>query len=60
MGNYVVRWVIDITDVDTPEEAAWRARVIQLDPENIATCFEVTSEDNVTHDIDLLDDLDTE
>lgn len=42
MNNYVVSWSIDI-EASSPEDAATRAREIMLDPESIATVFEVTN-----------------
>lgn len=38
--SYHVTWVIDI-DARSPKEAVQKARKIQLDPESIATVFEV-------------------
>lgn len=59
--HYLVSWTIDVFDADSPEEAAWKARVIQLDPDNIATFFDVKETPyGEHHSIDLLDDLDTE
>ncbi len=40
MRTYKVMWEIDIS-ADSPEEAARRAREIQLDPESWATVFVV-------------------
>jgi hypothetical protein len=40
MRTYKVMWEIDIS-ADSPEEAAKRAREIQLDPESWATVFDV-------------------
>ncbi len=42
--NYVVTWKIEI-NATSPEVAAEMAREIQLDPDNIATVFEVWDED---------------
>jgi hypothetical protein len=53
MTGYTVRWEIDI-DADTPEEAATRARAIQLDPDSAATFFEVlgqNGEPNIEVDV---------
>lgn len=41
MTEHLVSWVIDI-EADTPEEAAMKARAIQLDPHSMATIFDVT------------------
>jgi len=60
MTQYVVKWVIDV-EADSAAEAAQQARIIQLDPDNIATCFEIYAENSpFPLYIDLLDDLDTE
>jgi len=40
MTLFKVTWVIDI-DAPNPRAAAGKARQIQLNPENIATCFSV-------------------
>ncbi|HRO60530.1 MAG TPA: hypothetical protein PKZ27_03050 [Rhodocyclaceae bacterium] len=40
MSEYLVSWLINI-DADTPEEAAAKAREIQLDPHSMATIFDV-------------------
>jgi hypothetical protein len=40
--EYMVRWSIDI-EAGSPEEAAQKAREIQLDPRSHATVFEVVS-----------------
>lgn len=59
--HYLVSWTIDVFDADSPEEAAWKARVIQLNPDNQATCFEMKEmPDGEQHYVDLMDDLDTE
>lgn len=39
--SYVVRWTIDIEDVNSPREAAAKALEIQRDPESIAIVFDV-------------------
>lgn len=41
MREYVVTWRIDI-EADSPEEAARKAREIQLRPNSIANVFTVT------------------
>ena len=43
MKTYMVAWDIDI-DADSPEEAARKAREIQLDPHSLATVFTVIDE----------------
>lgn len=43
--EYLVEWKIEI-DADSPEDAANRARQIQLNPENTANHFYVTAEDD--------------
>ena len=42
MTEYLVSWLINI-DANTPEEAAAKAREIQLDPHSMATIFDVTT-----------------
>jgi hypothetical protein len=44
MPLYRVRWEIDL-DAESPLEAAALARATQLDPDNIATSFEVVYRD---------------
>jgi hypothetical protein len=39
--EYRVSWVIQV-DADNSEQAAIRARNIQLDPKSLATSFEIT------------------
>lgn len=41
MKEYRVLWEIEVT-AESPKEAVKRAREIQLDPESIATVFEVS------------------
>lgn len=47
MSRFRVTWVIDLErdDLDTPEDAARAALVIQRDPMSIATVFEVCKDD---------------
>lgn len=52
--KYLVTWEIDI-DADSPKEAAEKARHIQLDPESMATVFEVFA-DGTRVRVDLLED----
>ena len=52
--SYVVTWVIDL-EADSADEAAILARDIQLDPDSMATVFEVTDEAGETHEIDVAD-----
>lgn len=40
MNRYRVQWIIDM-EGDDPEHAVQQAREIQLDPQSIATVFEV-------------------
>lgn len=42
--KYLVVWTIDI-EADTAQEAAKKARDIQLDPESWATAFEVMGDE---------------
>lgn len=42
MPQYLVTWKIDIED-DSPVEAARHARAIQLNPDSIATVFELST-----------------
>lgn len=51
MPTYPVVWRIDI-DAESPEEAARQARSIQQDPDNIATFFEVQTDDDTITTID--------
>ena len=53
----LVRWEIDLWDVDTPEDAARKALDILRDPEAIANVFEVTNADGTVTKVDL-DELD--
>lgn len=53
MKTYMVAWDIDI-DADSPEEAARKAREIQLDPHSLATVFTVIDEAGVVR-IDLME-----
>lgn len=46
MPRYLVRWEIDIFDVDTPEDAALRALDIQRDHLSQATHFAVAEVDD--------------
>ena len=41
MTEFLVSWVISV-DADSPEEAAAKARAIQMDPHSMATLFDVT------------------
>jgi len=43
--RYIVRWVIEVWDT-SPRAAAEQARKIQLDPDNLATMFEVSGDDD--------------
>lgn len=52
MPLFTCRWEVEI-DADTPEEAAEQARVMQLDPENIATFFIVTDESGKAVHVDV-------
>lgn len=49
---YEVIWRIDI-DADSPEDAARRAREVQLDPNSLATCFEVIDSEGAWVSVDL-------
>jgi hypothetical protein len=49
--TYRVTWVIDL-EADSVQEAAAKARRIQLNPESAATVFEVQSRDGTTVSID--------
>lgn len=42
MTEYFVRWTVEI-DADSPEEAAKIARGFQLDPNSVATVFNVST-----------------
>ena len=53
----LVRWEMNIWDVNTPEEVARKALDILRDPEAIANVFEVTTDDGMTSEVDL-DELD--
>lgn len=56
-SRYLVSWVIDIDDAQSPRDAAQRAHACQTRPGTLATCFTVL--DTVTgeaHEIDLHDD----
>jgi len=44
MPRYLVRWEIDI-EAESEQEAAEKARTIQMNPESTATVFDVTSVD---------------
>lgn len=57
MPNYEVNWLMPIEDAFSPEEAARKAREIQLDPESIATIFHVK---NVDTGRETIIDLDNE
>jgi hypothetical protein len=48
--EYHVTWVIDL-DGDSFEDAARRAREIQLDPDSLATCFLVRDCHGLEHEI---------
>lgn len=52
MQHFIVTWEIDI-EADTPEAAARRAREIQLDPDSIATFFDVLDDNGELHTIEL-------
>jgi hypothetical protein len=49
--TYRVAWFIDL-EADSAQEAAAKARRIQLSPESVATVFEVQSRDGTTVSID--------
>ena len=53
MPDFVVTWSIDIFDAENAIEAAKQARIIQLNPESIATVFEVQK--RFTHAIETID-----
>ena len=56
--EYLVTWQIDIT-ASSPEEAAHKARAIQLNPDSIADVFIIKahqSEDFVTIDLSEMDE----
>jgi hypothetical protein len=55
MTEYLVTWQIEI-DANTPEQAAKKARAIQVDPDNQADHFEVTNEEGVTVEVSALQD----
>ncbi len=52
--SYRVAWLIDV-EADSPQEAAVNARQIQLDPESLATVFEVECAEGTRFCIDLDD-----
>ena len=43
MKTYRITWVIEV-DAESPQEAARIARTVQLDPNSLATCFDVDGE----------------
>lgn len=45
--NYLVTWKIDIS-AESPEQAAWQAKWIQIDPLSVANHFEVIDEEGNT------------
>lgn len=53
MPSYVVEWMIDIDDADSPRQAAEKAFAIVQRPGTSANVFDVTGEDSETHRIDL-------
>ncbi len=57
MQEYKVEWRIDI-NAESPEEAAFKALMINRDPDSIAVVYEVTDKFRVTTFVDL-DDPDT-
>lgn len=56
MANYLVRWEIDIDDVDSPREAAERAWEAMRRPDSIANVFGVTDADGIVTTVDLEED----
>lgn len=52
MPSYLVKWEVDI-DADTPYEAAELARVMQLDPESEATCFDIIEDGQYSYFMDV-------
>lgn len=60
MPLYLVSWEIHL-DAETPEHAALLARQMQLDPDSLATEFQVRAEtDTVDQNIDVADLGDTD
>lgn len=55
MTTYRVVWEYE-TDADSFEDAARKAREVQLDPTNIASVFTVTNDKNETRMVDLLEE----
>jgi hypothetical protein len=51
--QYRVTWEVDVFDATSPEDAARKALAIQRKPDSIATVFDVTGPDKVTHKVDL-------
>ena len=59
MKQFKITWVIDL-DADTALDAASIAREIQMDPESLANCFDVTDrETGQVVNVDLLDMVET-
>lgn len=52
MAEYRVMWEIDI-EANSPEEAAFKARMIQLKPDSTAVVFNVVDEEAFDHHVDL-------
>lgn len=50
--QYKVVWEIDL-DAASFEDAARQALEVQRDQASIATCFTVTNENGIRHDIDI-------
>lgn len=44
---YLVTWKIEVS-AENPEQAAWQAKWIQIDPDSVANHFEVTDEEGNT------------
>lgn len=50
--EYRISWEIDV-DATSPEDAARKARAIQLDPESVADVFDVRSSGGAIVSVDL-------
>lgn len=60
MARYKVMWEIDIDDdeASSPAQAARAARMIQMDPENIASVYTVIDTvDQEVYNVDLYEEL---
>lgn len=56
MPEYLVKWLVDIEDGESVEDAAAKALKMQRNPESIATCFVVKNkETGTTLEVDLFE-----